>query len=67
MQEHRELMELNEHLTDAEVTWVIRYLDPDICIERTGVDAGTLVGICVAILAGLTGAIAYICFYLWNL
>lgn len=66
MQENRELMELNEHLTDAEITWAIRYLDPDLCVERTEEDVGTLVGICVVLLAGLTGAITYICFYMLN-
>jgi hypothetical protein len=57
MQDNRELMELNEYLTDAEITWAIRYLHPDLCAERTGEDAGTLVGICITLLTGLTGAI----------
>jgi hypothetical protein len=67
MQENRELMELNEHLTDAKVALAIRYLDPDLRAERTGKDASTLVGIFITLLTGLTGAIAYICHYIWNL
>lgn len=70
MQENRELMKLNEHLTDAEITWAIRYLDPDLCAERTGEDAGTLVGICITLLIGLASAITWICLYmrsLWGL
>jgi hypothetical protein len=67
MQENRELMKLNEHLTDAEITWVIRYLDPDLCVERTGKGTGTLVGICITLLIGLTAAITCICLYLRSL
>ncbi len=64
MQDNRELRELNEHLTDAEITWAIRYLHPHLGAERTGEDAGTLVGICITLLTGLTGAI---CLYIRNL
>jgi hypothetical protein len=67
MQENRELMKLNENLTDAEITWVIRYLDPDLCAEGTGKDAGTLVGICITLLIGLTAAITCICLYMRSL
>ena len=63
MQENRELMKLNENLTDAEITWVIRYLDPDLCAEGTGKDAGTLVGICITLLIWLTVALTCIHLY----
>ena len=29
MRENCELIELNEHVTDAEITWAISYLDPE--------------------------------------
>jgi hypothetical protein len=60
MQENCEPMALNEHLTDAEITWAIHYLDPDLCAERIGKDAGTFVGICLILLIGFA---AYICLY----
>ena len=63
MQENRELIELNEHLTDAEIGRAIRYLDPDLCAERTGGDAGTLVGICIPLLIVLTVALTCIHLY----
>ena len=34
MQDNHEMMELNEHLADAEIMWAIRYLDPDLCAEK---------------------------------
>jgi hypothetical protein len=46
---------------------VIRYLDPDLCAEGTGEDAGTLVGICITLLIGLTAAITCICLYMRSL
>jgi hypothetical protein len=67
MQENRELMKLNEHLTDAEITWAIRYLDPDLCAEKTGENAGTLVGICITLLIGLIAAIMCIWLYMRSL
>jgi hypothetical protein len=67
MQKNHELMEFNERLTDAEITWAIRYLDPDLCAERTRENPGTLVGICISLLTGLTSAITYICVYMRNL
>ena len=67
MQENRELRELNELLTDAEITRAIRYLDPDVCAERTGEDDGTLVGIWITLLTGFTEAITCICLYMRNL
>jgi tetrahydromethanopterin S-methyltransferase subunit G len=64
MQENNELMEFNRHLTDAEIAWAIRYLDPDLCAQRAGKDAGRLVGICIILITGLTGALSYICLYM---
>lgn len=61
MQEHRGLMEIDEHLTDAKVSRAIHYLDPEGCVERSGEDTATLAGISIALLTGLTGAITYIC------
>ena len=34
MQDNHEMMELNEHQTDAEIMRTIRYLDPDLCPEE---------------------------------
>ena len=67
MQENRELMEFNEHPSDPEIMWAIRYLDPDLCGKRTGKDVATLLGICIALLIGLTAAITCICLYMQNL
>ena len=64
MQEKNELMKLNWHLTDAEIARAIRYLDLDLCAQRAGNDAGTLVGTCITLLTGLTGALTYICLYM---
>lgn len=58
---------LNEHLTDAEIMRTIRYLDPDSCTEKTGEDAGTVVGICITLLAALTAALTYIGLYVRTL
>jgi hypothetical protein len=63
MQENHELMELNEHLTDAEMMWAIRYLDPDSCAEKAEEVMGTIVGISITLLIALTGALTYICLY----
>ena len=67
MHEHGEVVKPNDHLSDAEITWAIRYLDPDVCAGRTGKDAGTLVGICITLLTGITSAITFICLYVRNL
>ena len=64
MQQRHEPMKINEHLTDAEISRAIHRLDPEASAERTEEDTGTLVGICIALLVGLTGAIAYICLYM---
>jgi hypothetical protein len=67
MQENRELIELNEHLTNAGIMRAIRYLDPDLCAEGTGEDAGTVRGICITLLTALTGALTYIYLYMRTL
>jgi hypothetical protein len=63
MQENRGLIELNEHLTDAEIMWAIRRLDPDLCAEGTGEDVDTVLGIGIVLLTALTGALTYIVLY----
>ena len=63
MQENREMMALNEHLTDAEIVRAIRYLDPDLCTDKALEDTGTAVGIGIALLTALTGALTYIGLY----
>ena len=63
MQEDHEMMELNEHLTDAEIVRAIRYLDPDLCAEEAGEDTGTALGIGIALLTTLTRALTYISLY----
>lgn len=63
MQENHEMMELDEHLTDAEIVRAIRYLDPDLCAEKAVDDTGTAVGIGITLLTALTGALTYIGLY----
>ena len=67
MQENHEMMELNEHLTDAEIVPAIRYLDPDICPEKAVEDTGPAVGIGITLLAAITGALTYIGLYVRDL
>jgi hypothetical protein len=67
MQENREMMELNEHLTDAEIMRAIRYLDPDLCAEKAGEDTGTADGIGITMLTALAGALTYIGLYVRDL
>jgi hypothetical protein len=67
MQDNHEMMELNEHLTDAEIMRAIRYLDPDLCAEKAGEDTGTAVGIGITLLTALTGALTYIGLYVRDL
>ena len=67
MQENHEMMELNEHLTDADIVRAIRYLDPDLCIEETEDDTGTVIGICISLLTALTGALTHVSLYVRNL
>lgn len=64
MQQHHELMKIDEYLADAEICRAIHYLDPEVSAERTEEDTDTLAGICIALLTGLTGAITYICLYM---
>ena len=67
MQENHKMMELNEYLTDAEIMWAIRYLDPDLRAEKAGDDTGTVVGISFILVTVLTGALAYIGLYVRDL
>jgi hypothetical protein len=67
MQDNHEMMELNEHLTDAEIMAAIRYLEPDLCAEKTGEDTGTIIGIGITLLTALTGALTYIGLYVREL
>ena len=50
-----------EPKTDAEIALAIHYLDPEFNDERTGKDAGTILGISVTFLSWLTGVLTYIC------
>ena len=63
MQKNNRLMELNRHLTDAEIMCAIRYLDPDVFADKTEADADTGVGTCITLLTALVGALAYIYLY----
>ena len=67
MQENRDLRELNEHPTDAEIMLAIRYLDPDSCTEKAGKDVGTVTGICIPLFTALATALTYIGLYVWTL
>ena len=67
MQENHEMMELNEHLTNAEIMRKIRYLDPDLCAETVGEGTGTVVGISITLVTALTGALVYIGLYVRTL
>ena len=67
MLENHEMMNLNEHQTDAEIMRAIRYLDPDLCAGRAEEDTGTVVGIGIAVLTALTGALTYIGLYVRSL
>lgn len=67
MQDNHEMMELNEHLTDAEIMSAIRYLEPDLCAEKAGEDTDTIIGIGITLLTALTGALTYIGLYVREL
>jgi hypothetical protein len=56
MQEHHKLMGPVDHLTNAEITSAIHYLDPDER-KRTGNNAGAIVW---PLLIPLAGALIYI-------
>ena len=62
MQENHKVT-IAEHMTDAEIMRVIRYLDPDLNAERAEEDDGTALGICITFLTWLAGALTYICLY----
>ena len=64
MQENDHLMELNKHMTDTEIMRAIRYLDPDLAVERTGHDADMALGICITLFAALASVLTYIGIYL---
>ena len=53
----------DERLTEAEIMRAIRYLDPDVCAERTRENAGTILGICITLVTVLTGALAFVWLY----
>ena len=67
MQENYRLVMLNGNLTDDEIMRAIRYLDPDSSAEKTGKEAGTIVGICITLLIALTGVLTCICLYVRTL
>jgi hypothetical protein len=67
MKENHEMTEFNEQLTDAEIMWAIRYLDPDLCAATSGEDTGTVVGIGITLLTALTGALTYVGLYVRDL
>jgi hypothetical protein len=66
MRENREMIVLNQNLTDAEIMWAIRYLDPD-CPEKAREDTGSVVGIVITLLTALTGVLTYISVYMRKL
>jgi hypothetical protein len=67
MQDNREMIGIDEHLTDAEIMCVIRYLDPDLCAEKAGEDTATVVAISLTLVTVLTGALVYIGLYVRTL
>ena len=67
MQNNHKMMELNEHLTDAEIMSAIRYLDPDLRAEKAEEDAGSVVGIGITMLTALTDALTHISLYVREL
>jgi hypothetical protein len=67
VQENRELMELNKHLTAAEIILAIRYLDPDPGTKKTRADAGSGASIYIPLFTALAVALAYIGFYISTL
>jgi hypothetical protein len=66
MQINRELVEFDEHLTDAEIIYAIRYLDPDSYAEQAGEGAIAVAGI-EMFLSALTNALSCICLYMRSL
>ena len=52
MQEHHKLMRPVDHLTNAEITSAIHYLDPD-AYKRTGTSAGAILWPFLIVLVGV--------------
>ena len=50
-----------EKKSDAEIALAINYLDPEFAAKRTAEDTGQILGISVAFLTLLAGALTYIC------
>lgn len=67
MLENYQRRESLESITEAEILSAIRYLDPDLKLERTGQNAGSVSGICITLLTMLTSVVAYICLHFWRL
>lgn len=63
MKENRGRMVENERLTHAEIWSAIRYLDPDLCAQRTRENDGTILGICITTLIAFWAALVYIYFH----
>ena len=53
MHEHHKLMGSFEHLTNAEVTSAIHYLDPDTSCKKTGSNAGVILWPILIVLVGV--------------
>ena len=58
---------LVEHIHDADIMRVIRYLDPDFCCEGTAENANTALGIFISLAIALAGALTYIGLYIETL
>jgi len=66
MQKHYDMMEI-KHLTDAEITKAIRYLDPDLRAAQNEESTNTVVGIGIIFLTALTDALTSISLYIRNI
>lgn len=72
MPEKREPRASVEYITDEEIMWAIRYLDPDRRVgtsldhssERSVEDNRTIFVVCVSLIALLLGELVYIWLYL---
>jgi hypothetical protein len=53
MQERHKLIGPVDHLTNAEITSAIHYLDPDTSCKRTGNNAGVVLWPILVVLAGV--------------
>jgi hypothetical protein len=63
MLDNREMRASLEYTTDAEVKSAIRYLDPDLDLERTRARSGAAFGICITSLTIVTGVLTFVFFY----